>query len=73
MVLPPEVRRLSTASVHRIETTRTGQNLPIAVFEFMAANPVSDDTSRVLARYAVEGDEVLLVRDPRAAPRVVTR
>lgn len=60
-VLPPEVRHTPKSSPRIADADR---NLPLETYEFLVADTRKDDRSTVIARYAFNGDEVLLVRDP---------
>lgn len=61
-VLPPEVRR-TPKSVPRVADA-ADRNLPLETYEFLVADTRTNDRSTVIARYAFNGDEVVLVRDP---------
>jgi len=61
-VLPPEARHTPRSQPRIPESV--GRNLPLDTYEFLVADTCKDDRSTVIARYAVNGDEVLLVRDP---------
>jgi hypothetical protein len=60
-VLPPEVRR-TPKSVPRLADV-ADRNQPLETYEFLVADARADDRPMVIARYAFNGDEVILVRD----------
>lgn len=61
-ILPPEVRH-TPKSVARFAAAAADRNLPLETYEFLVADTRRDDRSTAIARYAFNGDEVLLVRD----------
>lgn len=62
-ILPPEVRH-TPKSVARVAAAAAGdRNLPLETYEFLVADTRRDGRSTAIARYAFNGDEVLLVRD----------
>jgi hypothetical protein len=60
-VLPPEVRHTPKSQARIADVA--DRNLPVESYEFLVADTRKDDRSTVIARYAFNGDEVILVRD----------
>ena len=61
-VLPPEIR-YTPKSVSRVPNP-SDRSAPLDTYEFLVTDTRVDGRSTAIARYAFNGDEVLLVRDP---------
>lgn len=65
-VLPPEARYTpkSVKSLPRVVAEPVDRNAPLDTYEFLVADTRVDGRSTAISRYAFNGDEVLLVREP---------
>lgn len=66
-LLPPDTRDALRAARKKGPAKRAADDVPIDSYRFIVAGTRDLERSTHIARYAFEGDEVLLVRDPKNA------
>ena len=66
-LLPPDVREAVRTARTKGPARRAPDEVPIDRYRFVVAGTRADERATHIARYAVEGDEVLLVRDAKSA------
>lgn len=66
-LLPPDTRESVRTGRTKGPSRRAPDDVPIDGYRFIVAGTRADDRATNIARYAVEGDEVLLVRDLKNA------
>lgn len=66
-LLPPDTREVVRTGRTKGPAARAPDNVPIDTYRFIVAGTRENERATNIARYAVEGDEVLLVRDLKNA------
>lgn len=64
-LLPPDTREVVRGGRTKGPSRRAPDDVPIDSYRFIVAGSREGERAMQLARYAFEGDEVLLVRDPK--------